>query len=219
MDELKDKLSKVSEVYGNQTIIRAAINAVPYVGSTLDVLLSAVGQKYVQRRIETFIKELGEQISLLDASKVNKDFLETEEGFDLIIKAFNSAAKTKQKEKLKLFAKIIKSSLTIGNEYYEEAPELYLRIVDELSVKELDFGMILFKSDLATNIKGMKYNAWDLAKKHPHFTGEELTYILMRLSRAGLLSEFTLTSLNNVSNAYSISEFFQQFTRFMGDLQ
>jgi len=123
---ISDKLAIASQMYAEESVLRAAISSVPYVGGALDIMFSSRGQSYIIRRIEGFIEELKEQVSHLEESKINHEFLETEEGFDLLVKAFNSSARTRQQEKLKLYARIIKESLTAGKEFEEEDAELYL---------------------------------------------------------------------------------------------
>ena len=55
---LTDKLAKASLQYGEHTIIRSGIIGIPFVGGSLDFLLSARGQNYTIKRINTFISEL-----------------------------------------------------------------------------------------------------------------------------------------------------------------
>jgi hypothetical protein len=52
--EISNMLSKASHVYLDQTAIRALINAIPYVGGSLDVILVSKGQKILEHRIQNF---------------------------------------------------------------------------------------------------------------------------------------------------------------------
>lgn len=194
MTEIKDTLIKASKVYSDQTLIRAGINAIPFVGGSLDILLSSAGQNFVMKRIQNFIEQLETQVSQLDESKINADFLKTEQGFDLIVKVFNSASKTRQNEKLKLYAKIIKESITLGKQYQEDDPEIYLRIIEDLSVTELRVAKRLFdikekKVALTEDEQKQGNDAAVLAFKYPEFDKDELISILVRLERTGLIRE------------------------------
>ncbi len=229
MDELKNKLIEASKVYADQTVVRAAINAIPYVGSSLDILLSSSGQNFVIRRIETLISELYVQLQQLDNSKINHDFLATEVGFDLVIKAFNSASRTRQNEKLKLYAKILKGALTDGKEYQEDDPELYLQIIEELSVKELRVARCLFElkevkknrpgqDDTNNNQDGMTNDAWWLSKQYPEFKKDELISIFVRLERTGLIKELVGSYIGYGGGQYLINPLFKKFITFIGEI-
>lgn len=217
MNDIKNKLVQVSKIYADQTIIRASINAIPFVGGSLDILLSSSGQNFVIKRIETFISELNNQIEQLDKSKINHTFLEKEEGFDLIIKAFNSASRTRHNEKLKLYAKIIKGALTEGKEFQEEDPELYLEIIEELSVKEIRVAKCLYelkeieKENIKDNQDGFGNDALWLSKKYPEFDKDELTSIFVRIERTGLIKELVGSYLDYGGGMYLINPLFRKF--------
>lgn len=221
MDNIKSKLVQISKGYADQTMIRAAINLIPAVGGSLDLLLSSSGQNFVIRRIEKLISELSEQIGELNESKINHAFFEKEEGFDLVIKVFTSASRTRQNEKLKLYAKIIKGALTEGKEYQEEEPELYLQIVEELSVKELRVAKCLYelketKSKDSENINNN--DALWLSNKYPEFDKDELVSILVRLERTGLIKELVGNYFDYDGGQYLINPLFKKFIDYIGEI-
>jgi hypothetical protein len=41
LQERSNKLAKVSEVYAENTVLRALINTIPYIGSSLDILFAS----------------------------------------------------------------------------------------------------------------------------------------------------------------------------------
>lgn len=225
-DTVKDKIVKASQVYADQTFLRAGINAIPFVGGSLDVLLASKGQNFVIRRIESFIDELKKEISDLQETQVNKELLETEEGFDLIVKAFNSASRTRQQEKLKLYARIVKSALTDSKEFEEDEPELFLKIIEELSVKELRVAKCLYElkeikkqdpEDDNPNGKqdGMTNDAWWLSKHYPEFDKDELISIFVRLERTGLIKELVGSFIGYSGGQYLINPLFKRFMNFI----
>lgn len=73
---------------------------------------------------------------------INIEILKSEEGYDLFQKSFLTAAKTRQKEKLKVFAKILRSSVTEYSRDHD--PELYIKIIDELSEREMEVVFLIF---------------------------------------------------------------------------
>lgn len=224
-EDIKNKFVQISKVYADQTLIRSLINLIPNVGGSLDLLLSSSGQGFVIRRIEKFISELNEQIGELTESKINRDFLEKEEGFDLIVKAFNCASRTRQNEKLKLYAKIIKSALTEGKEYQEEEPELYLKIIEELSVKELRVAKCLYelkevkKENLNKNYGNFNNDALWLSSKYPEFDRDELVSVFVRLERTGLIKELVGNYFDYEGGQYLINPLFKKFIDYIGEIE
>lgn len=229
MDDIKNKLIQASKVYGDQIIIRAAINAIPYVGGSLDILLSSSGQNFVIKRIESFISELNNQIEQLEKSKINYTFFEKEEGFDLVVKALNSASRTRQNEKLKLYAKIIKGAITEGKEFQEGDPELYLQIIEELSVKEIRVAKILFElkeiekenaeSNNTNNNEDDQNDALWLSSKYPEFDKDELISIFVRLERTGLIKELVGSFIGYGGGVYLINPLFRKFVNYIENIE
>ena len=218
MADLKETITRASIVYEEQTLFRAAINAIPYVGGTIDVLFSSIGQKFSAKRIEFFIDELKNEISHLQETTINKDYLEKEEGFDLILKAFNASARTRQKEKLILYARIIKNSLTNGREFEEDEPETFLKIVEELSVKELRVAMCLYKLKIKKDSNNKDKTSSDidlLSKDYPEFDKDELVSILVRIEKSGLIKEVVSVIVGYAGGNYTITQLFKKFVVFI----
>lgn len=226
MDELKDKLVQASKVYGDQILVRAGINVIPFVGGSLDILLSSSGQNFVIKRIETFINELNEQVSQLTNDKINKDFLTTEQGFDLIVKAFSSASRTRQQEKLKMYARIVRGTLTEGKDFAEDEPEMFLRIIEELTVKEFRVARCLYKLKETKDQQGVddgidrgNNDADWLSNKHREFDKEELISIFVRLERTGLIRELVGMYLGYMGGRYLINPLFTKFMTFIDEIK
>jgi hypothetical protein len=223
--QINNKLIKASEIYADQTIIRAGINAIPFVGGSLDILLSSKGQNFISKRIQRLIKELELEIFELKEEQINKEYLETEEGFDLIIQTFNAASKTRQKEKLKLYAQVVKSAININKTYQEEEPELFLKIAEELSLKEFRVAMALYEiketnfEEEKEKLKGQEEKlpndaAW-LSERYPEFDKDELVSIFIRLEKTGLIKELVGSFLGYGGGKYLINPLFKRFVNYL----
>ena len=89
-----------------------------------------------------------------------KIFLKSEEFFDLLIKTFEAAVRTRHNEKTKYYAKILRSSI-INDNYFKYEPEEYLEILSELSLQELEFIKTIYNSQNAVPQKdGEDTLAW-----------------------------------------------------------
>ena len=233
VDIIKNTLIEASKAYSDQTIIRAGINTIPFVGGSIDILLSSTGQNFVIKRIENFIAELDREISTLNESKINYDFFQSEEGFDLIIKAFNSVSKTRQQEKLILYARIIKGTITLDKSFEVDDPEIYLNIVEELSVKELKVARFLYElkeinvlteqeiaeAEIDKKKNGHSINdAGILSNRYTDLNKDDLISVFIRLERTGLIKEVVGSYMGYTGGKYLINPLFKKFMAFIDTL-
>ena len=77
-EEIKEKIGRTALVYSEKTRLRAGIVAIPYIGATIDLLMSEKVKKIVQERIETMISKLQDEVSILEKENIREDFLKTD---------------------------------------------------------------------------------------------------------------------------------------------
>jgi hypothetical protein len=65
----------------------AAITAVPVVGGSITQVLTGIGQQIVQERNARLFEQLSEHLANVAEQAIKRDYFETPEGFDLLIKA------------------------------------------------------------------------------------------------------------------------------------
>jgi 2-hydroxychromene-2-carboxylate isomerase len=211
-----------SKFYNDLTNLRIAISSIPFLGSQIDMYLSAPGQKFIEERLEYLIEQLQEELEGIEEYLINKEIIASEENFDLVQKAFIATAKTRQREKLKLFAKILKGSLIKRKKLYD--PELYLKIVDELSVRELEIALLLYEVKVKREIKieggnevedGMTNDPYWFSKHYPKFSKDELEFTLLRLEKTGLVKELVGSFIGYGGGHYDPTSLFSDFINFI----
>jgi hypothetical protein len=84
--ELSDVAGKASEVYADATWLRALTNAIPYIGSSLDVIFASKGSKMVQKRIEALLENVKTEMSLIEEKMIDHKYLHSEEFFDIVVR-------------------------------------------------------------------------------------------------------------------------------------
>jgi hypothetical protein len=224
MGDINTQLKIYSSAYNDLTHLRAAISAVPFIGSQLDLYLSNPGQKFVEERLQYLIDQLQEQMNEIHENAIDKRLFDTEEGFDLVNKTFAAATRTRQTEKLKVFAKILRGALTIKKDVHD--PELYLRIVDEMSDKELEVALLLYEVKQKRKIKvegdneaqdGMSNDPYWFSKNYPKYSKAELEYILPRLEKTGLVKEVVGSFIGYGGGQYNPTSLFTDFIKFIGN--
>lgn len=222
-DEVSTNVSKALEVYCNNTIFRIMITHIPYVGNYLDLIFSTEGQKIVQRRIMFLLDQLQSEISKIDEQTLNKDFLKSEEFFDLLIKTFEAAVRTRHNEKTKYYAKILRSSI-INDNYFKYEPEEYLEILSELSLQELELVKTIYNSQNAVPQKdGEDTLAWanrcgweDIVQSYS-MRKEDIDFLLKRLERSGLIKEVVGMYLGYGGGIYIINNTFRKMMKFISE--
>lgn len=226
MKDLKQALKVYSSGYNDATALRATVSAIPYLGSQLDLFLSTPGQKFMEERIMYLIDELQTQMNEVHENAIDKRLFETEEGFDLVNSAFTIAAKTRQREKIKIVAQILRGAFT--KKSTDHHAELYLSIVNELSARELEIAFLLheIKSKRKTDSNGeidkkerdgMSNDPYWISKNYPKYTKDELQFILPRLEKTGLVKELVGSFLGYGGGSYNPTPLFKGFISFIKD--
>lgn len=217
--KINNNLEKAAEKYANKTLLRAAINVVPYVGGAIDVLISSKASKISEKRILDFINSLSDNLTLVDENKIDKKYLDSDDFFDLIINCFERSSKTRSKLKKDYYAKILTKQITVLNTS-TEVSEHYLDIISELNEKELIIATVLFdKMTLDPKWKGERHYNWASKKGLEDLNNagiipsSDYEFTLLRLQRVGLLKEVTGTFMNYEGGDYTVTDAFKELMK------
>ena len=81
---------------------RAFVLAIPGIGGSLDLVISSGGQRS-EERIHEFLddmkKDMQERLEAVEDSAIDEEYLQSEEFFDLLMKALDTAIKTRDETK------------------------------------------------------------------------------------------------------------------------
>ncbi len=128
-----NKLQPLLEKYENNVVIRSLIQLVPLgFGSAIDVALTKTLDKIKQERATTFFDELAE-----GGIVVNESLLESEDFLHAYFATTRYALNSRRREKIEMFARLLKNSLTENDISNIDEYEDFLKILDELSYREL----------------------------------------------------------------------------------
>jgi len=98
--------ARAAEQYEENTVLRAAVVSIPLLGGGLDMIFASEGQRAAKERLYKLIEAIKERTVQLEEEAVSKEYLESEEFIDLVMKAFDSATKTRD-EKIRWYARIL----------------------------------------------------------------------------------------------------------------
>lgn len=118
--------------YKNNSVLRGLIQLVPFgIGSGIDVALSIHIDEIKHKRMRIFFDELGG-----GNIQLSQDLIESEDFLHCYFATLKAAMNSRRKEKIEMFARLLKS--TISDEKFSSTDEFeeYLKILDELSYRE-----------------------------------------------------------------------------------
>lgn len=125
-------LVRASEGYAVNTVLRATVQAIPYVGGPLDTLLAGKGAKVQSERLEHFLSELSQRLERVESvPEIDEQAL-----YDLSIDAMEKSIRTRLAEKRALYANVIARHV-IQRRAIDES-EMALRIIAELDLIHLE---------------------------------------------------------------------------------
>jgi hypothetical protein len=124
-------ITKASAQYCNVFPLRAAIQAIPGLGSSLDTMLAGLGAKWQYKRLEDFIAKLNERLSRLEQIGRLQSIEPSEPLFDFMMQTFDQVIKARSEEKRKWFANLVAKQVTEKCDWDEA--ETACRLIGALS--------------------------------------------------------------------------------------
>jgi hypothetical protein len=135
-EELERRAEEANVAYERNTALRTLVVAIPGIGSIFDMVLASEGQRIYRERIHRLIADMKvdmqERMETVENSALDKEYLESEEFFDLLIKALDATIKTRDETKRRMYARILTES-TILSEREGHSPEEYLNLIADLT--------------------------------------------------------------------------------------
>lgn len=203
-------IRKLAEKYKDNAVIKALVQLItPYVDA-LDTLLMTHLQSFRDRRIIIFFDEL----STLDID-LNPELLVSEDFLHCSFATLKAAINTYQEEKIRKYANLLAAYIFRDNFTDVDEYEEFLKILEELSLKEISILNLLEKHEnnypaLEDENEGQRVNRmWapftEALVKELEIPKEEIDARLMRLNRTGcyeLLRTYVVGSKGKLTPMY-----------------
>jgi hypothetical protein len=182
---MRESLNTSLEVIAEEPVLQALLNMIPGVGGSLNELLAGKGQRIMEERRDNLLLLLGKHLEAIDEQAIKKDYFETPEGFDLLIKALDESGRTRSEEKRDLIARVLTGAAS-SPENSNYSPEDYLYLISDLTIQELRVARLIYKQRPDTNEES--WNAWEAeACATLGIDRTDLHMALARLGSTGLL--------------------------------
>jgi hypothetical protein len=120
--------------YGLATI-KGLIGAVPFAGTLLNEIVFEARSRLKQRRLEEFVRELAISLAEVESSRIDRDYLHTEEFSDLAEDVLLRVSRNRSEKKRQHFRNILVGSIT-----GVRAPDfsaLFLNLLEEMTDDEI----------------------------------------------------------------------------------
>jgi len=201
VDKSLNLVGRLSKYYSKKPVFKALLKLVPG-GSSLDTLLSHRGQEIKEERTKAFFDELDK-----GNIELTEEIIDSEDFIHCFIITLKAAQESRQREKIRIFARLLKFS--IKPECFSDINEFEetVKIIEELSYREILILRLLedfeknnpdhpikqipetpIKEDLTPLNIAIKY--WDTFIKQVqidfNIPEDEVPNILNRLTRSGL---------------------------------
>lgn len=199
------------EKYSQNTLIRGLIQIVPY-GGIIDSVLTTSYNNILVDRAKTFYDELG-----MGNIEVTQELIKNEDFLHAYFSTFKAAIYTRQRKKIRFFARLLNNGLSLDviNDVYQY--EDYLKILDELTFKEIYLLFTLKTHEDSASVEdyeAMKH--WDGFKTRImmdlNFTEDELKSVVVRIVRTGCFIERSNFLATTVKTGYT-SEIFKTLVK------
>lgn len=125
--------------YEGHRVIRGLIQLIPFgIGGAIDVVLTQTLTTIQEQRSKAFFDELAKSTTQLNATA-----LESEDFLHCYFATARYALNSRRREKIRMFARLLKSSVSAGGPQDVDEYEIFLGILDELNYRELQALAIL----------------------------------------------------------------------------
>lgn len=123
--------------YEENTVLRMIVNLIPRWGGSLDVALTNRWSQIKQRRAEELLNAITEELKGIQEKAIKKEYLESEEFYDLIYQVCNNALANRCPETRRAYAKVVKTAIL--NEDSTANLEDIIRQIEEFREKDIEF--------------------------------------------------------------------------------
>jgi hypothetical protein len=188
-DKKLNHIGRLSEQYSNKPALRSLLQLIPGWGSA-DVLLQHRADEIHADRLRTFFNELGE-----GKHELTEELIQSEDFLHCFFMTTRAALNTRQRDKIKMFARLLSASLTPGSYSSTDEYEEYLGILDDLSCREIKILTMLdnyesrFTKSSRENEIQRAHLFWELftdeLENNIGIHKDELIGVLTRLARTG----------------------------------
>ncbi len=215
---------KMLDRYESNRVIRGLVQLIPFgVGGAIDVVLTRTLVAIREERTRVFFDELAK-----GETQFPPTTLESENFLHCFFATTRYALNSRRREKIKMFARLLKSSVNDDGPQDTDEYEEYLEILDELSYREL-YALAILDS-YSSNPRTANQNDLQWANvfwadflarlsSELKISRDEVTDFLNRISRSGCYELFSGTYYDYSGGKGKLTPTYRRLKEFIGEIE
>ena len=221
--EKQDQLAPVdraAQFYEEANWLRALVQAIPSVGGTLDTLFAWRWNHIQRQRYEAFLESLRRHMERIDANRLDRDFLESDEFASLFIDVSSRVTREYETEKIHLFRNaLVNSAMSefVGN----PLRDFMVGLLSELTLAEVHILQIAGEKVQEPRVSdGSGFvEAVDIVEELPTLQLEQARALCRHLFSLGFFYDWSIGRWDGGGDQqrYGITEVTPQFLSFILD--
>lgn len=215
-DETYEQLSTSPLIKG---LLDGGMSLVPAIGPAIMSALDTRALKLFEQNTKRFAEGIRNQVNNIDESKLDKQFIESDEFVSLLIDIIARNASTHEKEKTRLFARIFVNSACHS---YSKTPykQGFVQIINDLTAAHIRILSLAY--DRATVFpeedgnKNRDYISLDDIQTATGIAGHRIEAYCHQMIRYGLLYDWSIGRATGPrANLFGITDYGKEFSAFL----
>lgn len=221
-NDITVSIDKFNAAYSQSPIVKGLIDGglslIPFLGSAITSALDTRSFQIYEKNSRQFADEVKVLVDELDETKIDKAFLGSDEFVSLLTEILARNARTYEKEKISLYARVFVNATTIEKSA-TTFKEGFVRIIDELSATHVTILALIHE-------KSVKFTGNDKENNRDYVSAsqiaEEINIPIFRaqaycdqMIRFGLLRDWWLGRLDYTPGAYAMTDYGDEFAEFL----
>ena len=201
---------------------------IPIYGPMIQAAMTSLEAPILRRRMENLVLAVEVEVHLVDESKIDFSYFQTDEFYDVVRRVFEYTLRTGDQKKIKLYARILVRTPILNYAVFRPNVEDYLRILLELSSPDVMLAREVFRQqkesqeDFSTveenELKNVKNSGWDQLPDITGMSKSDFMLSVVKLVRTGLLIQVIGTYVSYRGDAYRITPVFRKLMKLIDTL-
>jgi hypothetical protein len=226
--KLEKNVERAAEVYANTPALYLPVLAIPEIGPIIDTLFRHKAGEILHQRYTELWQATKAEVNRIDMDKIDKSFFDSEEGYDLIVKAIHAAFETANKDKMRLYARILISSAILDKAKFRYYSKDFISLLLDLLPADLAVAREIYKQqkdtpadiidpEVTNELQIVRNSGFYRLAESIKLEKAEFDFALTKLVKAGLIRQVVGSYMDNRGDAYRITHTFRKMMDLIED--
>jgi hypothetical protein len=219
-------MQKIVDGYLSNPDIRNPLLQIDTLGPVIDFVITTLSQDLDKKRLMQTFLTIHEELVRINETMVDLSYIKGEEFHDNMKRLVEYSIRTREKEKIRLFCRILIGSALVDNVNERRSAEDFLRFVEELTTTDVLVGKEIYEyqknlpesfdieSNDNTELKNViEKGNWHEIKKKLGLPEADFNISLIKLTRAGLVKEIVGPYVNYTGWHYLVTPAYRRLMK------